>query len=303
MPKFKLLLLLLLLSLFMATQAKAQNSLVLPAVEVDLWPEYDDPGMLVIYRIELPTTVSLPTEIKLRLPAAAGKPNAVAGRQPDGSLVNLAFEQQAAGEWSTITVTAVTPQIQVEYYDPSLQKNDAQRAYRYQWPGDYAVDSFNIQIQQPVDASSMVISPDNIIQGVQGQDGLTYYTKEIGQVPAGMPFDLSINYHKPSDQLTISRLQVEPAMPAEVSANNLSTWLPWILATLGVGLIVGSLVWYLRSNRDQASAKTNRARHKAAKQKNPAASAPSGPVYCHKCGKRAMEGDRFCRNCGEALRL
>lgn len=293
----------LLLLLFAPANVLAQSALVLPEVEVDLWPEYDDPGMLVIYRISLPAEVSLPHEVKLRLPSAAGKPNAVAARQPDGSLVNLTYEQQPNGEWSLLTLMALTTELQVEYYDPNLQKASAQRSYRYQWPGDYGVGNFSIQIQQPVGASGMTISPDNVTQGVQGQDGLTYYTKNIGQVPAGMPFDLQIGYTKAGDELSVSSQQVESVRPIEPAPAGMPNWLPWLLGIFGVGLIAGSIFWYVRSNQMERKPQPARARHKPAAQKAPAEAARSGPVYCSQCGKRAMEGDRFCRTCGAELRI
>ncbi len=32
-------------------------------------------------------------------------------------------------------------EVQIEYYDPGLQKNADQRHFEYTWPGDYAVDA------------------------------------------------------------------------------------------------------------------------------------------------------------------
>lgn len=54
--------------------AFAQGNLTLSSVEVDLWPEYDQPAVLVIYRVVLPASVVLPADLTLRIPAAAGEP-------------------------------------------------------------------------------------------------------------------------------------------------------------------------------------------------------------------------------------
>ena len=161
----------------------AQDELKLSYLEVDLWPEYDSPEILVIYRITLPPTVSLPVDLTFRIPAAAGEPSAVAvkGISADGDpgLFETPYEHQVDGEWGLVTMTATMPELQLEYYDPGLLKQGAARQYEYQWPGDYEVDSLLIQVQQPRDAFDMSISPASG-NGVPGEDGLVYYNKQVG---------------------------------------------------------------------------------------------------------------------------
>ena len=127
------------LALLVPAAVRAQTPLTLPSAEVDLWPEYDRPDMRVIYHFALPSSVSLPYAMTIRIPAAVGDPSAVAALQPDGSLFNIPFTQQVNGEWSLVDFRATTPAIQREYYDPGLQKNGADRHFVYSWPGAYAL--------------------------------------------------------------------------------------------------------------------------------------------------------------------
>jgi hypothetical protein len=291
------------LLLWIPSLAFAQAPLTLPAVEVDLWPEYDDPGMLVIYRVTLPSTTSLPATINLRIPAAAGKPNAVASKQPDGSLVNLNYQQKTNGQWNVLAITATSPEVQVEYYDPSLKKEDKHRTFTFEWPGDYAVDALTLQVQRPFDASPVQFSPDDFGVGQPAGDGLTYYNENIGPVPAGPPFKIQLSYDKPTDDLTIKHLDLQSSGAAKTNASSFETFLPWILGVLGVGLIVGGLVWYFSVGRGKTVSKNeNRARHKRTAQKAGVVPTAEEYVYCSRCGKRAASGDRFCRTCGAELR-
>ena len=166
MRKWSLALLLVLsISLFsiLPSQVHAQEEIELSYLEVDLWPEYDSPEMLVIYRITLPPTVSLPMDLTFRIPAAVGEPSAVAGRgiSDDGEagLFTIPYEHQVDGEWGLVTLTATMPELQLEYYDPGLHKQGATRQFDFKWPGDYAVEALMIQVQQPRDATDMSISP------------------------------------------------------------------------------------------------------------------------------------------------
>lgn len=295
---------LIILVLMLPASGQAQSGLTFSAVKVDLWPEFDRPEMLVIYHLTL-SAQSVPADINLHIPAAAGQVHAVAAQQPDGRLINLTFEQRPpSGEWSEVVFKATSPEVQIEYYDPSLVKQDAIRKFTYRWAGDYAVDAFLLEVQQPIDASDMDI-PSGTGSGVTRNDGLVYYTKEIGALPAGQTLEVALSYQKPTDTLSANVLQIQPSSPIDETtagrATTLTTALPWLLGGLGLLLIVGGGWWYWQSGRTKARPE-RRARHKPAAQRNAAPVAAENQVYCHQCGKRAVPGDRFCRTCGTQLR-
>jgi hypothetical protein len=297
------LMLIILLASTPLTPVIAQDEVKLSSMEVDLWPEYDRPTVLVIYRVTLPATASLPADLSFRIPVTAGEPSAVAVRQTtaegESGLFTIPYERQVVGEWGVISLTATLPELQLEYYDPSLVKDGELRQFEYSWPGDYAVDVFKVQVQQPMGASEMSISPSSG-QGVTGSDGLVYYNKEVGSLLAGQTFSLMIDYKKSNDDLTAANLQVQPSAPVTITPerNNLLALLPWTLGVLGVVLIVGGVVWYLRSGRGKEE-EPSRRRHRSATLKEPEKA--EGYIYCHQCGKRAGPGDRFCRMCGAKL--
>jgi hypothetical protein len=303
----RLIVLLAALALLVPAVVRAQATLTLPSVEVDLWPEYDRPQMLVIYHLTLPSSVSLPYEMTARIPAAVGDPNAVAARQPDGNLFNIPFTRQVNGDWSLVTFRATTLEVQIEYYDPGLQKNGLVRHFVYNWPGDYAVNSLVVQVQQPVDATDMQISP-SLGGSHTGGDGLVYYTAEEGAMTVDQSFTITVNYKKPTDKLSVSTVQVQSSVPLSSTApSSRFTWttlLPWVLGVLGVLLIVGGGTWYWLSGREKSASAPRRIRRKPVAADMDAAKADSdgGFIYCHNCGKRANSGDRFCRTCGTALR-
>lgn len=295
----------LVLSLFwLPSGVRAQDTLTLSVVELSLWPEFDQPDMLVIYRITLSPQTTLPVEMSLGIPDTTSV-NAVATRQPDGSLLNLPYTEQDNGGSTQLVFQATTPEIQVEYYDSALVRDGDQRSYEYRWPGDYAANSFVIEVQQPLDASEMRISP-SLGSGVPGSDGLTYFSSEVGPLSQGQTFTISIDYTKPTDSLSAGSVSVAPSVPLDESATgrDWSSFLPYVLGGLGVLLLVGGGYWYWRSGQEEApKPKRKRGARRAAEERVENLSASSDHVYCHQCGKRATDGDRFCRACGTKLRL
>lgn len=284
--------------------AQTLPPLILRSLEVDIWPEYDRPSVLVIYHLTLPSEVELPVEMRILIPSIAGEPHAVAVREADGSLVTVSYARNAIGEWSEIIFITTSREIQLEYYDPTLKKDGSQRMFNYQWTGDYAVEALTIQIQQPIGAAEMKITP-NSTNFFVGKDGLTYYVAQVDSLAVGQTFEVSVQYRKPNDSLTAESLQVQPSAPmSSVSSTTPSAinFLPWLLGGLGVFLIVGAVVWwYWQARTLSPRPKATRPRRRRLVIE-PQEVIPEGAVYCHHCGKRAMLGDRFCRACGTKIR-
>ena len=301
---FRILLILFLASPPGIAAAQTPASWSLRSLEVDIWPEYDRPSVLVIYHITLPGEVPLPAELRIRIPTAAGEPHALAEREADGSLITISYTRNVLGDWSEIGFTTTFPEVQLEYYDPTLKKEGSQRTFLYQWTGDYPVESLTIQIQQPIGAAEMKITPNTTNVAV-GKDGLTYYVTQVDSLAAGQSFEVSLQYRKPNDSLTAESLQVQPSAPMGnvTSATPVTgNFIPWLLGGLGIFLIVGAVAWwYWQARTVTPRSKSHRPRHRRLVIESQAV-IPEGAVYCHHCGKRAMPGDRFCRACGTRLR-
>ncbi len=281
----------------------AQSDIRVSNLQIDLWPEYDRSSVLVIYHIALSPDLIYPVDIKLRIPTKAGEPNAVAMQQADGGLTSVTYERTVNGEWSEIKFAATIPQIQLEYYDPQLTKDGIDRHFKYHWPGDYAVNSVTIQIQQPVGASDVKTVPE-ISNTSTGKDGLTYFTSEAGSLAVNQTFDISLDYKKSNDSFSAESLKVKPITPVSRISTTQRTFMdaiPWILGVLGVILIIGAVVWwYWLSGVSRSQSRTaHKKRRFVISQAE--TTIPEGNIYCSHCGKRAQPGDRFCRTCGTKL--
>ncbi len=292
----------------LAVGVGAQQEISFTTLEVDIWPEYDRPEALVIYRATISPAVSLPTELTLRIPAKAGEPHAVAVLDPDGTLRNATYSRSLSGEWALIRFTATSPEIQLEYYDTSLEKQGVTRTYEFRWPGDYAVDFLTIQVQQPLGAQGMTLSPA-ADAAQNGADGLVYFTKRVGELAQGQSFSQKFSYQKETNALSAESLQIKPSAPlteAPIASRTLQAAMPWILGVLGVALLVGGGLWYWLSGKGRQATPQPRRRRRTTpipgEVQRSETVEPLGYVYCHQCGKRAAAGDRFCRTCGTRLR-
>lgn len=292
--------------LFPAT-ATAQSTLPanpdFASIEVDIRPEFDNPQVLVIYRMVLRPDTKLPASITFRLPVRVGSPNAVAWVDPaDSNLYNLTYQSRIEGDTLYITFTTTGNEIQLEYYDPSLTRNGIQRNLTYYWPGDFNVDSFLVNIQEPVGATNTVITP-SLGDPKINDSGVVYYIAQLGAVSVGNAFKIDIQYDKSTDDISAGQLPVQPSAPINSATPGRTTtaeMLPWMAGVLLIILagLIGWLFWNARNTGGRRSSHSKRHATAVKVQKED----KDEYVYCPQCGQRAEKNDLFCRTCGTKIR-
>ena len=292
---------LLLCCLFLLLPARVSAEAVsIETMQIDIWPEYDQPEVLVIFHFTLANTVTLPTELTVRIPASSGGPFNLAyvnvNTEGESELYNLDYDTQQSGDWMDVTFSAPTSSIQLEYYDPGLQRSGDQRNFEFIWPASYSVESLAVQVLQPANAVDVRLDPPMEGGGVY-QDGRTYHHAMLGAVEAGQQVKLAVKYSKPDDSLS-------EGYDAVFATEDQTTLLPsssqnpwaWVLAAVGAVLVTVAVVWYLLPNRlspFQRGSKTPASEKALTRRTN---------VYCHNCGTVSSPEDVFCRMCGTKLR-
>ena len=281
----------------------AQSGVAIDKMIVKIWPEYDKPSVLVIMDLFLAADVSLPAKMTVRIPVQAGQPNSIAVRELDGQLYVLEYDFVINGDWNELTFTTPYTEVWLEYYDPEISVNGDLRSFDYKWSGDHEVGDFNIEVQQPLTASSMTFQ-QNVGAGQLGSDGLTYFPVSMGFVSAGTAFTLHMDYVKTDDTLSVSNtLPVQPSQPLtdqNSGRNSFQKTLPFLVGGLGLVLIILGGFWYWRGTKNRMAAVPVRRSHGGSRKTE---SHNDSAIYCHQCGKRASAGDQFCRACGTRLRL
>ena len=295
------LLLLPLLLLLAAQPVAAQTDVTqLDSLTVELWPDYDEPAMLVILTGTLPASATQPATVTIPLPAGA-EVNAVARFNDVDVLVTDVEWTQGDGQ---MTLTTPGRSFHVEYYSPYVSA-DNEVSYGFAWTADLEIASAAAVVQQPVAATDITIVPAPS-GSVTRADGLLYHQIEPRPVAAGEPFTVDVTYTV--DTPVLSAPSVSPAAtvaPAATAAatgggllGDLSPW--WLLLIpAALALLVGA--WYLGRRTGGGRARKPRPNRSA----KPSATRPNGEGaarFCHQCGQPAQAGDGFCRKCGTRLK-
>lgn len=293
----KLFLILMMGALFVfPSLASAQSSLTFTNVNVQLWPEYDQPSMLVITDFQVSANATPPMSINFRIPKGANL-IAVAEYSTGGSLVNAAFDgPKDDGDWQVFTIQLNGTSARFEYYQP-LTFNGNQRLFSFLWDSEYAVDAFSAKVLEPLDVTSLTTTP--VLSSIAENNGLKTYSGEPVKLASGEQYTLTLDYTKTTDSLVSAAQGVEPAQPVNEDTTgriSVSNYMPYIIGGLGVIMIIGGIVYYWRSGSN-ATKKSRRRAHS-----HDEGDTDGEDTYCPQCGTRSKSGDRFCRTCGARLR-
>jgi len=277
--------------------AQGQPLIQIASVQVGLFPEYDRPNMLVVLHIELVEDPGGKQMLALQVPTDADSLS-IFKRTENEDPTPLDVEVFDIGKWKDIRFATDGRNIQVEYYDPNLVLESAQRAYEYQWLSIYSVDSFSLTVRQPFGAGSVHSEPP-LNTRVSGPDNATYFTGKMGSIPAGELFSLSLEYTKDPTNPAYPALAVEPAKSVNDATPGRTpsplSVIMWLLTVaLAVLVLVSLYYWWFKSNvmekRDRMV--------QGVGIMNP----EKQVVFCHECGMRSRPADSYCSNCGTELR-
>lgn len=276
--------------------------------DVQIWPEYDDPSVLVIATGAMAEGSALPQTLRIPLPPGA-RVHAVAYPDETGNLLTLPWTSEAGADGQTVVLELNQPRFVVEYYADILSPPPS-RSFALDLTTPYAVQQASLALRQPARASDLQVTPA-MTAGAADNLGNPTYGLELGALPAGERIPVQVSYTKADGNPSVASAAADaPAAAAPpAAASDEQAWLPLALG-ITAGILVGAGVIFLLMQRRSAG-RTRQARRRDARNKGgtparpPASGAAGGAAadkFCVKCGQKFEGADRFCRNCGTARR-
>jgi hypothetical protein len=318
-------------------QAQDTDPVRLSTLEIALWPEFDEPEVLVIFQGRLVDDVPLPAQLTLTMPQEAGEPHAVAAVDEEGNRWTAEYDVQATDDEIEVTYTSLRYRaFQFEYYLDILQMDGERREFTFHYSLDVPVDDLALELQQPLGATNVVLTPSPA-EAYAGFAGLTYHRLPFGAVSAGQAVTLQVAYDKTSSHLSAEALPTDSPEPVATASEPLSSGpaaTAGIVFVVGVGLALVAGGFWIVGSRRRAGRRVPNSRSrgpKPPKQKGhrdkkgtgaPVRSKPTSvsssprvqtaqPVqlakpttvyppggFCHQCGTALKEDALFCHRCG-----
>lgn len=253
-------------------------------LELDIWPEYDDPRVLVIYSGQLAAGVELPRPFSLVIPRGAEihMAGAIGER---GEHLHAAFETRPAGD----SLVEVSYQLEASkfymefYYDPF--RDGDRREFRYPLVPSYRTERVVMRVQQPLRASAFRITPV-AVDVLRDANGFGYHRLFFDELAADEERSVTVSYSKPDREPSVAP-QAGAADPAGGRAmrNILIVGTVLLIGAVGMGVVVGR-----RSAPALAGGRNAVGKHGGL--------AAGGNRFCRSCGTPVKQSDNFCGECG-----
>lgn len=281
--------------------AEQPADLRIARLQLSIWPEYDDPRVLLIIRGELAPGVAFPTHATLPVPKDAELIGA--GMISELGELLLHPHRVIPGSASdALEITLPAPRFFAElYYDPFETSGDAKR-FTYTFEAPYPIAQLDIDIQKPYTASEFVTEPPAMAQESEGRD-TTYHRFSYRGVAAGQPMTFTISYVKTDPQPSVPKAASEPAAgPAAQGPQDRMLIYAGILAGVTAAYILVALLWTGYQRRHAAVTPPETPPRPLSVASAPLPDVPAAANFCSHCG-RALDAEyAFCPGCGHAIR-
>lgn len=264
--------------------------------ELWIYPEYDDPRLLVMLEGQIVGTEP-PAEVKFLVPStaemySAGSKDAqgnYSGGPPDRKPSSLPG-------WDEISYQVTTDTFRVEYYDPVIF-GSPEKTISYTFRTLYPVSDIEITVQEPFVTDNFTVSPEGnkYVDGAGFNSYLYRYT-DIGP-DSSIEFDISYTRTATAPSLSLSGETLDPSQPSGENESSDYTLVLIILAVIVV-IVITVIIWQrrkvpvTRAERRRVTRKTG---------KPVTRDAPPAPKFCSQCGNPLDKNDKFCASCGAKI--
>lgn len=273
-----------------AVAAGAEGGLSYSSFQVLVWPEYDDPRLLVQLQGQVAAGTPLPQEAVFYVPLGVEVYSAC-NVDAEGSHTPADHAVEEAGDgWAVVSLQLNQPNFHVEYYDDVLRGRPV-RETSVTFRAPAPIDSLTFVVQEPLSAQRFQLDPEPTVSAQGGQD-FTYYHYVFQGVGEGELKSFRMSYVKSDD-----RPSVDPSA-SQAGPNPAPSWAVWTALAAGVVTVAG-LAWAVSRGGRGAPAHGKKPAGRRKPAEAPPAGAPGG--FCPSCGQARQPGDRYCGHCGQPV--
>ncbi len=248
-----LLLWLQLLAFPLAGQAST-NSLAVKNMVLSIWPEYDEPGVLVIYSGQLVNRQEIPFAglITFKVPLEVEEMRLVC--ESEAGLHCVIYQIAKRQRYKEVSWQATKPIPPGEtmpfllefYYDPLPQ--DKAKTFEFTFFPSYPVGELLWDIKEPFDAEEFVIKPE---MTHMGRDVFGFNTFQRKDFQVNEPATVNISYQREQQIPSIDRSQAISANVGNTIFTDETQKTNWQLALVLIGSfmsIIGFFAYYAYQN-------------------------------------------------------
>lgn len=193
--------------------AHAQSPDRVSDLTISVWPEFDDPRVLVQYDGTLAATEGYPRDVSFYVPATATL-NATAYQDENAKMLNTdpASVITATNGLKLVTFKLPKPHFHLEYYHDAI-KGSPDKTYDFVYHAFLATDKVNLEVQEPLKATNFNTVPAPASQN-SGAHDFKYDVFNFPALNADQELTVKVSYTKTDPNPSIENV-VAPTPDAQ----------------------------------------------------------------------------------------
>ncbi|GEM_PF-922403 len=292
---------------------------------VQLWvyPEYDDPRLLVMLEGQIAGTKA-PATVRFLVPSGAQMFSA-GWKDAQGKYAGGPPNRQPSNVpgWDEISYEARSSTFRVEYYDSSIIGQDDKKI-AYEFRSLYPISDLRIWVQEPLTSSAFSVSP--AAQSRSTEEGMVLHQYSYRSLDITKPLSFAIGYTKSDPSPSIQN----PSLNSPTSSEPSSSSNPMAIVGIVFAALAAVLVGYALLSKSRSRPMTRQQlRYAAARASNASnrrqptpvhtnlppsnqgrgnsrANQPAPPPaparFCSQCGTERDGPGNFCTKCGARIK-
>jgi hypothetical protein len=265
------------------------------SLEVQVWPEYDQPSVLVMFAAQ---DISGTKKVTIYYPKGAQVNkvlNKILTANDNQDSFNQKFTSKETTNDTEVSFDLPGKQYFSEGYWDVLKGQKTQKSFTFDLKLPMDVDNVYVYIQQPATASNFTVDPKPQAMQQDPQNKLSVAGYQFQNKKAGEVIPLKVSYTKTNDTLSVNQANGQASQTSAPTSSTAASSDVTIIMLVIFGLLLlvaGGFAFY---NYQQ-----NSSGNKKSAAKKPMKTGQKSKInYCPNCGARA-EG-KFCAKCGERL--
>ncbi len=230
----------------------AEGDLTIGRMKIAIWPEYDDPGVLVIYDGRFADASRFPLKTSFFLPKDAVISDACS-LSPRGQHFCQLYETVNRGEFDEVMLYLPYPNFYLSFHTyPDAGKTD-NKSINYRVRTNHTIETLEMDIQQPLRSTMFTINPAN--EDATKIKGFNHFKYTYRPVSRGEDKLFNIAYSKkdrlPSVDIKYSRMSGGKTWGSPYDTQRQARKIIYIVFITGIAglVLIGGLFYYKRKKR------------------------------------------------------
>ncbi|MCP4998269.1 MAG: hypothetical protein GY933_05795 [Hyphomicrobiales bacterium] len=236
-------------------EARADNGLSIGRMRVMIWPEYDDPSVLVVYDGRFTDDSKFPTTTDFLIPKGAII-NDVCSLTPGGQHICQLYDISEGDDHDTVHLSLPFSNFYVSFHLAPVDLETAKRQLRYAIRANHPIDNMEVDIQQPLRSTEFSVSPAG--GEASKQKDFYHLTYALEDIEKGEDLVFKIDYVKetrePSVDVKFASMTGRRVWGSPYATQRKVKTIVYIIFATGVLMVSAAALWIMMGRRRKGPA-------------------------------------------------